>query len=150
MDRPLGPVPAHAALEALLPPTALLVPEPAPPWTAGWDERDENDGFRPDWLQVRRLVRELMPTPKSVTRERMAEAEKECGALGLDGLDGGEGDFATLWTTRTGAWLAEEIFEGLTRLCDVMDLEPRLRDFAEEYVRRGMTVEAARAFMLAQ
>ncbi|MEU3369245.1 hypothetical protein ABZ734_01940 [Streptomyces sp. NPDC006660] len=51
---------------------------------------------------------------------------------------------------RIGAWLVEEIFEGLTRLCDVMDLEPRFRDLAEEYVRRGMTVEAARAFMLAQ
>lgn len=149
VDPLLGPVPARAALEALLPPTALLVPEPPPPWTAGWDELDENDEFRPDWLQVRWLVRELMPTPKSVTRERMAEAEKECGALGLDGLDGGEGDFATLWTTRIGAWLVEEIFEGLTRLRDVMDLDPRFMDLAEEYVRRGMAVEAARAFMLA-
>lgn len=141
---PVDPVQARAALEALLPPAPLPSPEPPPEWTAGWDELDERGEFRPDWLEVRVLVSELMPTARKVTRERMAEAERECVLLGLYG---GEGEFATLWTTRIAAWLAGEVFDALSRSPDPAAVAPWAMDLAEQYARRGMAVAAATAFL---
>ncbi|MFE9118631.1 hypothetical protein [Streptomyces sp. NPDC007172] len=141
---PVDAVRARAALEALLPSAPLSAPEPPPEWTAGWDGLDDRDEYRPDWLEVRLLVRELMPTAREVTRERMAGAERECVLLGLDG---GEGDFAALWTTRLAAWLAGEVFDALSRDPDPSALAPWSMDLAEQYVRRGMAAEDAHAFL---
>ncbi|MEU9197029.1 hypothetical protein [Streptomyces hundungensis] len=141
---PVEPARVRAALEVLLPPTALTASEPPPEWTAGWDGLDEQDEYRPDWVEVRLLVRELMPTPDRVTRERMAEAERECAVLGLDG---GEGEFAVLWTTRIAAWLVGEMFDALGHGPDPSTLAPWAMDAAEQYVRRGMAAEEARAFL---
>ncbi|MEU8964533.1 hypothetical protein AB0C89_22885 [Streptomyces sp. NPDC048491] len=141
---PVDAVQARAALEALLPSAPLSSPEPPPEWTAGWDGLDEGDEYRPDWLEVRLLVRELMPTARKVTQERMAEAERECVLLGLDG---GEGEFAALWATRLAAWLAGEIFDALSRDPDPPALAPWSMDLAERYVRRGMAAEDAHAFL---
>ncbi|MFI6686513.1 hypothetical protein [Streptomyces sp. NPDC050485] len=97
----------------------------------------------PDWLEVRLLVRELMPMADRVTRERMAEAEHECALLCFDG---GEG-FGALWTTRMAAWLADEIFGALGRGPDPAALTPWAMDLAEQYVTRGMAAESARGFL---
>ncbi|MFB7644998.1 hypothetical protein ACFC1G_10665 [Streptomyces sp. NPDC056085] len=140
----VGPDLAQAALTALLPPAELSPPEPPPEWTAGWDELDEQDEYRPDWLEVRLLIRELMPTPQRVTRERMSEAERECAVIGLDGE--GE-DFTDLWVTRIAAWLAAGVFDALGRGADWTALTPWAMDLAENYVRRGMAAEEARAFL---
>ncbi|MFE3522750.1 hypothetical protein ACFXOD_14335 [Streptomyces sp. NPDC059161] len=139
----IEPVRARAALGALLPASPLDVPEPPPEWPLGWDDLDEADEYRPDWLEVRLLVRELMPTPDRVTRERMAEAEQECALLGLDC----GADFGALWTTRLAAWLVGEIFDGLGRGADPAALTPWAMDVAEQYVRRGMAAEEARGFL---
>ncbi|AYG85282.1 hypothetical protein DWB77_07499 [Streptomyces hundungensis] len=141
---PVDPVSARAALDALLPPAPLSLPEPPPEWTAGWDGLDEHDEYRPEWLEVRLLVRELMPTAQKVSRERMAEAERECVLLGLGG---GEGEFAPLWTTRIAAWLASEVFDALSRDPHPARLAPWAMDLAGQYVWRGMAVEEARAFL---
>ncbi|MFB7745592.1 hypothetical protein ACWC9H_15085 [Streptomyces sp. NPDC001251] len=135
---------AQAALKALLPPTKLSSPEPPPEWTAGWDEPDEQDEYRPDWLEVRLLVMTLMPDPQRTTRERMSEAKRECEVLGLDG---GDGDFTELWTTRIAAWLAGGVFDALGRSADCAALRPWAMDLAEQYVRRGMAAEEARTFL---
>lgn len=135
---------ARAALEALLPEGPLAVTEPPPEWGAGWDDVDEEGERRPDWVEVRLLVRELMPDPWRVTRERMAEAERECGLLGLDG---GEGDFAAVWRVRLASWLVGDLFEALGRGPDAASLAPWAMELAGEFARRGMAVEAARAFL---
>ncbi|MFE9568981.1 hypothetical protein ACFYMW_10870 [Streptomyces sp. NPDC006692] len=133
----------RTALEALLPSTPLATPEPPPERAARWDDLDADGERRPDWLEIRLLVWGLMPTADRVTRERMAEAERECELLGLDG---GEG-FEVLWTTRLAAWLAEEIFDALSRGPDPAPLTPWAMDLAGQYIERGMAAESARGFL---
>ncbi|MCT9094151.1 hypothetical protein N4G70_35700 [Streptomyces sp. ASQP_92] len=141
---PVDPVRARTALEALLPSATLASREPPPEWAADWDGLDERDEYRPDWLEARLLVRELMPTAREVTQERMVEAEQKCGLLGLDG---GEGEFAALWATRVAAWLAGDVFDALSREPEPARLAPWSMDLAGQYVRCGMAVEEARAFL---
>lgn len=132
----------RAALEALLPARRPAVPEPPPEMTGVGDEDEEE---RPDWIDVRTLLRELMPYPRNVTRERMAEVRREAELMGLE--SDGEG-FAERWAIRIGAWLAGWMFSWLCGARrEPTDLAPWAVDLAEQYVLRGFAAEDAERFL---
>ncbi|MFG3140843.1 hypothetical protein ACGFZA_32145 [Streptomyces sp. NPDC048211] len=131
----------HAALEALLPARRAAVPEPPPEMTGTGDEEPEE---RPDWVDVRILLGQLMPYPRTVTRERMAEVRREAGRMGLES----GGDFAERWTTRIGAWLAGAMFAWLCEATrEPAAHAPWAADLAERYVLRGYAAEHAERFL---
>ncbi|MFE9854542.1 hypothetical protein [Streptomyces sp. NPDC005780] len=131
----------RAALEALLPARRLAVPEPPPERVTTGDEEPE---VPPGWVSVRMLLRELMPHPRAVTRERMAEVRREAARMGLET----RGDFAERWTMRIGAWLAGSMFSWLCAVRrEPVDLAPWGVDLAEQYVLRGFAVEDAERFL---
>ncbi|WP_326662073.1 hypothetical protein [Streptomyces sp. NBC_00385] len=131
----------RAALQALLPARRPAAPEPPPEMVTLGDEEPE---AAPDWVRVRMLLRDLMPHPRTVTRERMAEVRREAARMALEA----DGDFAERWTTRIGAWLAGSMFSWL---CDArrepVDLAPWAVDLAEQYVLRGFAAEDAERFL---
>lgn len=132
----------RAALGALLPARRLAVPEPPPEMTGVGDEEPEE---RPDWIDVRILLRELLPYPRTTTRERMAEVRREAACMGLE--PDGE-DFAERWTIRIGAWLAGSMFSWLCAARrEPVDLAPWGVDLAEQYVLRGFAAEDAERFL---
>lgn len=137
----------RAALEALLPAERLPVPEPPPelPDQEYEDEGDDEEAEpRPDWVDVRILLRDLMPHPRTVTRERMAEVRREAERLGLATGDG----FAGEWTVRIGAWIAGAMFDWLVEVKrEPDDLAPWAADLAERYVLRGYAAEDAQRFL---
>ncbi|MEU8503268.1 hypothetical protein AB0C40_00810 [Streptomyces brevispora] len=134
----------RAALEALLPPRRPAAPEP-PPEPTGAREGDEDGEERPDWIDVRIVLRALVPYPRSVTLERMAEARREAELMGLETEIG---DFAERWTTRVGAWLAGWMFRWLCPARrDHPDLTSWAVDLAEQYVRRGFAAEEGLRFL---
>ncbi|MFE6975548.1 hypothetical protein [Streptomyces sp. NPDC057682] len=133
----------RAALEALLPAERLPVPEP-PPELPDQEYDDEEAEPRPDWVDVRILLRDLMPHPRTVTRERMADVRREAERLGLAAGDG----FAEEWTVRIGAWIAGAMFDWLAEVKrEPHDLAPWAADLAERYVLRGYAAEDARRFL---
>ncbi|MGW2653063.1 hypothetical protein ACWC1D_05280 [Streptomyces sp. NPDC001478] len=135
--------PVRAALEALLPARRLPVPEP-PPEIVDYEVEDEEAEPRPDWVDVRILLRDLMPHPRTVTRERMAEVRREAGRLGLAAGDG----FAEEWTVRIGAWIAGAMFDWLVEVKREPDgLAPWAADLAERYVLRGYAAANAQRFL---
>ncbi|MGW6203285.1 hypothetical protein ACWF9B_06510 [Streptomyces sp. NPDC055089] len=131
----------RAALEALLPARQLAAPEPPPEMVTMGDEEPE---VPPDWVGVRMLLRDLMPHPRTVTRERMAEVSREAARMGLETC----GDFAERWTTRIGAWLGGEMFSWLCAARrEPLDLVPWAVDLAEQYVLRGFAAGDAERFL---
>lgn len=105
---------------------------------------DEEPEERPDWVDVRILLRELMPQPRTVTRERMAEVRREAARMGLET----DGDFAERWTTRIGAWLAGEMFSWLRAARrEPVGPAPWAVDLAEQYVLRTFAAEDAERFL---
>ncbi|MFI6960425.1 hypothetical protein [Streptomyces sp. NPDC050255] len=131
----------RAALETLLPARRQAVPEPPPERVTMGDEEPE---VPPDWVSVRMLLRDLMPHPRAVTRERMAEVRREAARMGLET----PGDFAERWTMRIGAWLAGSMFSWLCAARrEPVDLAPWAVDLAEQYVLRGFAAEDAERFL---
>ncbi|THA78457.1 hypothetical protein E6R60_06160 [Streptomyces sp. A0642] len=131
----------RAALVALLPPRRLAVPEPPPEMVSAGSEDSEE---RPDWVDVRILLRDLMPHPRTVTRERMAEVRREAARMGMET----DGDFAERWTTRIGAWLAGSLFSWLcTGRVERVGLAPWAVELAEQCVLRGFAAEEAERFL---
>ncbi|MEU1369576.1 hypothetical protein ABZ454_26050 [Streptomyces sp. NPDC005803] len=131
----------RAALEALLPARRPAVSEPPPEMVGAGDEEPEE---RPGWIDVRTLVRDIVPHPRTVTRERMAEVRREAERMGLETY----GDFAGRWTTRIGAWLAGQMFSWLCAARrEPADFAPWGVDLAEQYVLRGFAAEDAGRFL---
>ncbi|MGW0933373.1 hypothetical protein [Streptomyces sp. NPDC002666] len=131
----------RAALETLLPARRPAVPEPPPERVTRGDEEPE---VPPDWVGVRMLLRDLVPHPRAVTRERMAEVRREAARMGLEI----HGAFAERWTTRIGAWLAGSMFSWLCAARrEPVDLAPWAVDLAEQYVLRGFAAEDAERFL---
>ncbi|MEU9198666.1 hypothetical protein [Streptomyces sp. NPDC048332] len=131
----------RAALEALLPARRPAAPEPPPERVTVGDGEPEE---RPDWVDVRILLRELMPHPRAVTRERMAELRREAARMGLET----DGDFDERWTTRIGAWLAGEMFSWLRAARrEPAGAAPWAVDLAEQYVLRTFAAEDAGRFL---
>ncbi|MDG9711997.1 hypothetical protein [Streptomyces sp. DH10] len=128
---------ARAILEALLPSTRLPFPEPIPEWEGDWDE-DEDE--RPDWLEIRMVLRDLMPDVGLVTRERMTEGWYECRQLGLDLQGEGPEEFGDRWATRIGAWTAEGTLSWLWR---EDQFSPWAQDLARRYIDRNVAVAEA-------
>jgi hypothetical protein len=126
---------ARAVLEACLPPTMLVSPEP-PEEPIVWDCEDDE---YPEWTRIRAILRERMPYARHVTAERMADARAECARQGIDTVN-----FEEIWTRRILAWIAEQTlcWCGLM-VDDEKALTPWLMDLAELYVRRGMAAEKA-------
>lgn len=128
---------ARAVLEALLPSMRLPFPEPVPEWEGDWDE-DEDE--RPDWLEIRMVLRDLMPDIRLVTRERMTEGWYECKQLGLDVQGEEPEEFSNRWATRIGAWTAEGI---LSWLWQEDHFSPWALDLAMRYIDRNVAVAEA-------
>ncbi|MDC0773063.1 hypothetical protein [Streptomyces sp. HD] len=128
---------ARAILEALLPSSRLAFSEPVPEWEGDWDE-DEDE--RPDWLEIRMVLRELMPDVRLVTRERMTEGWYECRQLGLDLQGEGPEEFGDRWATRISAWTAEGMLSWLWR---EDQFSPWAQDLAMRYIDRNVAVTEA-------
>ncbi|MER5832554.1 hypothetical protein ABT116_17305 [Streptomyces sp. NPDC002130] len=128
---------ARAVLEALLPSMKMPFPEPVPEWEGDWDE-DEDE--RPDWLEIRMVLRDLMPDITLVTRERMTEGWYECKQLGLDVQGKGPEEFSDRWAARIGAWTAEGI---LSWLWQVDHFSPWAQELAKRYIDRNVAVVEA-------
>jgi hypothetical protein len=128
---------ARAILEALLPSKRLPFPEPVSEWEGDWDE-DEDE--RPDWLEIRMVLRALMPDVRLVTRERMTEGWHECKQLGLDLQGEDPEEFGSRWAARIGAWTAEAI---LSWLWQQEHFCPWALDLARRYIDRNVAVAEA-------
>ncbi|MGR4848360.1 hypothetical protein [Streptomyces sp. LARHCF252] len=128
---------ARAVLEALLPSMRLPFPEPVPEWEGDWDE-DEDE--RPDWLEIRMVLRDLMPDIRLVTRERMTEGWYECKQLGLDVQGEEPEEFSNRWAARIGAWTAEGI---LSWLWQEDHFSSWALDLAMRYIDRNVAVAEA-------
>ncbi|MFG2331851.1 hypothetical protein ACGFMM_19740 [Streptomyces sp. NPDC048604] len=127
---------ARAVLEACLPPEPLA--EPLPPEEFDRDGLPDWDDV-PDWVVVRRVVRNHMPYTWDMTVGRMAEAEAECAAEGVDTTD-----FTERTLLLVHAWLAQETLGWVGVVVEhEPDLAPWLVDVVERYVARGMAVRAA-------
>lgn len=136
---------ARAILQACAPPGPVPEPVPAPSWHSYEDEDEEP----PAWLEVRQVLRELMPYARLVTEERMTEAMRECALLGIPGAPadpGGEdaARFVRRWVTWIGGWIAGEVFTWLGMCVDDETLVvPWAMELAEQYARFGVATEQA-------
>jgi hypothetical protein len=136
---------ARAILQACAPPGPVPEPVPAPSWHSYEDEDEEP----PVWLEVRQVMRELMPYARLVTEERMTEAMRECALLGIPGVPadpGGEDAtrFVRRWVTWIGGWIAGEVFTWLGMCVDDETLVvPWAMELAEQYARFGVATEQA-------
>ncbi|MFL4948392.1 hypothetical protein ACJ6WE_13680 [Streptomyces sp. MMS24-I31] len=134
---------ARALLQALAPAGRLPEPVPDPVWSGDEDEES------PSWLEVRKVMWELMPYACHVTRERMTEAMRECALLGIPGVpqepDGEEAArFVRRWVTWIGGWIAGEVFTWLGMYVDDDALvTPWAMELAERYARCGLAAERA-------
>ncbi|MEU9865651.1 hypothetical protein AB0D99_32755 [Streptomyces sp. NPDC047971] len=129
-------------LEALLPAERLDRQEPPADWTYD-DEGEEVDySDRPEWFDVELVRRGLMPHPRLVTRERIAELRSECAWLGLDV---NAADFAERQLTRIRALYAGAALERTGRLEYEWNacLTPWAMDLAARYVERDAAAEDA-------
>ncbi|MFJ3333931.1 hypothetical protein [Streptomyces sp. NPDC086766] len=136
---------ARAILLACRPAEPVPDPVPAPAWSGRGSEDEEP----PAWLEVRQVMRDLMPYARHVTRERMIEAMRECALLGIPGAppepDGEQGAwFVRQWATWIGGWIAGEVFTWLGLYVDDETLvTPWVMELAERYARCGVAVEQA-------
>jgi hypothetical protein len=136
---------ARSILQACAPPEPVPEPVPAPSWHRYEDEDEE----LPVWLEVRQVMRGLMPYARLVTEERMAEAMQECALLGIPGVPqdpGGEeaARFVRRWVTWIGGWIAGEVFTWLGMCVDDEALvNPWAMELAEQYARYGVAAEQA-------
>ncbi|WP_455352732.1 hypothetical protein [Streptomyces sp. SYSU K217416] len=127
---------ARAVLEACLPAAPLAAPEPPEEVRAKYLPEGES---MPEWVEIRSVLRALMPYARCVTRERMAEAEAECARRGLDTTD-----FTERWTIRISAWIAEQVLHWCGLMVDDVEaMTPWVVDLGERYVQRGMAAEKA-------
>jgi hypothetical protein len=138
---------ARAILQACAPPGPVPEPVPAPSWHSYEDEDEDEEP--PAWLEVREVMRELMPYARLVTEERMTEAMRECALLGIPGVPadpGGEDAtrFVRRWVTWIGGWIAGEVFTWLGMCVDDETLVvPWAMELAEQYARFGVATEQA-------
>ncbi|MEV0487410.1 hypothetical protein AB0I69_43260 [Streptomyces sp. NPDC050508] len=136
---------ARAILQACAPPGPVPEPVPAPSWHS-YDDEDEEP---PAWLEVRQVMRELMPYARLVTEERMTEAMRECALLGIPGVPANPGGedatrFVRRWVTWIGGWVAGEVFVWLGMCVDDETLVvPWAMELAEQYARFGVATEQA-------
>jgi hypothetical protein len=134
---------ARAILEACAPAAPVPDPVPNPVWNGDEDEEP------PAWLEVRKVMWDLMPYARLVTRERMAEATHECALLGIPGVpqdpDSEEAArFVRRWVTWIGGWIAGEVFTWLGMYVDDESLvTPWAMELAEQYARNGVATEQA-------
>ncbi|WP_406861275.1 hypothetical protein ABZO31_12790 [Streptomyces sp. HUAS MG47] len=129
-------------LEALLPAERLERQEPPADWTYD-DEGEEVDySERPQWFDVELVRRHLMPHPRLVTRERIAELRSECARLGLDVA---AEDFAERQLTRIRALFAGAALERTGQLEYEWNpfLTPWAMDLARRFVERDAAAEEA-------
>ncbi|MFI6459227.1 hypothetical protein [Streptomyces sp. NPDC050538] len=140
---------ARAILQACAPAAPVSDPVPAPTWHSYEDEDEES----PAWLEVRQVMRELMPCARLVTEERMAEAIRECALLAIPGVPGDpDGEeaarFARRWVTWISGWIAGEVFTWLGMYVDDDTLvTPWAMELAERYARFGFVPDQAVAML---
>lgn len=84
------------------------------------DGNEESGEDEPQWLEVRAVLRPLVPYARHVTRERMARAVAECRFLGVPGVPGVPGaaeeeEFVERWVGWIATWIAQEAEEWLRR-----------------------------------
>ncbi|MET7482639.1 hypothetical protein [Streptomyces sp. NPDC005538] len=138
---------ARAILQAGAPTEPVPDPVPDPDWTGAEDEEP------PAWLEVRQVMRELMPYARLVTQERMTEALEECALLGIPGVphdpDSAEAArFVEVWVRWIGGWIAGEVFTWLGMCVDDETLvTPWAMELAERYARYGVAAERAVAML---
>jgi hypothetical protein len=138
---------ARAILEACAPAGPVPEPVPAPAWDGDEDE------VPPAWLDVRTVMRDLMPYADLVTEERMTEAMQECALLGIPGVPQDPGSdeaarFVRRWATWIGGWIAGEVFTWLGMYVDDESLvTPWAMELAEQYARNGVATEQAVAML---
>jgi hypothetical protein len=129
---------ARANLEACAPSGPVCEPVPAPSWDGDEDEES------PPWLEVRSVMRDLMPYTRQVTRERMIEAIRECALLGIPGVPQDPHSeqaqrFVRQWVTWISGWIAEEVFRWLyLYVDDAGSLTPWASELADQYLSNGM------------
>ncbi|WP_405991171.1 hypothetical protein [Streptomyces sp. NBC_00986] len=138
---------ARAILEACAPSEPVSEPVPAPSWHGDEDEEP------PAWLEVRQIMRELMPYARLVTEERMADATRECALLNIPGVprdpDSEEAArFTRRWVTWISGWIAGEVFTWLGMYVDDDTLvTPWAMELAERYARFGFVPDRAVAML---
>jgi hypothetical protein len=134
---------ARAILQACAPSEPVPEPVPAPSW------RGDEDEEPPAWLEVRQVMRELMPYARLVTEERMTEATRECALLNIPGVpedpDSEEAArFVRRWVTWISGWIAGEVFTWLGMYVDDDTLvTPWAMELAERYARFGFVPDRA-------
>ncbi|MFI6400958.1 hypothetical protein [Streptomyces sp. NPDC050548] len=134
---------AHAILQACAPTAPVPEPVPDADWTGDEDEEE------PAWLEIRVVMRDLMPYASLVTEERMTEAVQECSLLGIPGAppdpDSEEAErFVRRWVTWIGGWIAGEVFTWLGMCVDDDTLvTPWAMELAERYARFGVVTDRA-------
>ncbi|MGW1027638.1 hypothetical protein ACWD4J_28730 [Streptomyces sp. NPDC002577] len=134
---------ARAILEACAPAGPVPEPVPAPAWEG------DNDEERPAWLEVRSVMRHIMPYARHVTRERLTEAMRECALLGIPGVPQDPGSeeaerFIQQWTTWIAGWIAGEVFTWLGMYVDdEAPITPWAMELAERYARNGVAAGQA-------
>ncbi|WP_043679674.1 hypothetical protein [Streptomyces xylophagus] len=138
---------ARAILLACAPSEPVNEPVPAPSWHGYEDEEP------PAWLEVRQVMRELMPYARLVTEERMTEATRECALLGIPGVPPDPNSeeaahFVRRWTTWISGWIAGEVFTWLGMYVDDDTLVTSwAMELAERYARFGFVPEQAVAML---
>ena len=136
---------ARTILQACAPTAPVPEPVPHPDWAGDGD----GDGDEPAWLEVRVVMRHLMPYANLVTEERMTEAMRECASLGIPGVpsdpDSEEAaHFTRRWVTWISGWIAGEVFTWLGMYVDDDTLvTPWAMELAERYARFGFVPDRA-------
>ncbi|MFI7360758.1 hypothetical protein ACIBO4_01180 [Streptomyces sp. NPDC050149] len=84
------------------------------------DWNEESDEDEPQWLEIRAVLRPLVPYARHVTRERMTRAAAECRFVGVPGVpeageEAGEEEFIERWVGWIATWIAQEAEEWIRR-----------------------------------
>ncbi|MFF9098792.1 hypothetical protein ACF1AX_37460 [Streptomyces sp. NPDC014802] len=139
---------ARALLQACAPTGPLPDPAPGPEWEGTEDDEP------PAWLEIRAVLRSLMPYARLVTRERLTEGMRECALLGIPGVpqdpDSEDAErFVQRWAAWITGWIAGEVFTWLGMYVDdEAAITPGTTALAEQYAHNGMAAEQAVSMLL--
>lgn len=132
---------ARAILAACAPDGPVI--DPAPDLSPATDDHvvDDDD---PPRLEIRSVMRRMMPHARQVTRERLVEVLDECALLGMPCVPGDPAQFVRRWVGWIEGWIVAQVFRWLGMYVDDSTLvTPWAMDRAEQYARAGLAERQA-------